>query len=77
QHFYSVLALQAGDTSYPIVAATFILLPREGGDTNKKVIDFYDYAFKNGDESAKKLGYIPLPEETKNMIREYWATNIK
>ncbi|PIU34482.1 MAG: phosphate ABC transporter substrate-binding protein PstS, partial [Sulfurimonas sp. CG07_land_8_20_14_0_80_36_56] len=28
QHFYSVLALQAGDTSYPIVAATFILLPR-------------------------------------------------
>ncbi|NCO27591.1 MAG: phosphate ABC transporter substrate-binding protein PstS, partial [Epsilonproteobacteria bacterium] len=31
QHFYSVLALQAGDTSYPIVAATFILLPREGG----------------------------------------------
>jgi len=77
QHFYSVLALQAGDTSYPIVAATFILLPREGGEMNKKVIAFYDYAFKNGDESAKKLGYIPLPEETKNMIREYWATNIK
>ncbi|PIW53154.1 MAG: phosphate ABC transporter substrate-binding protein PstS, partial [Sulfurimonas sp. CG12_big_fil_rev_8_21_14_0_65_36_1453] len=77
QHFYSVLALQAGDTSYPIVAATFILLPREGGEMNKKVIAFYDYAFKNGDESAKKLGYIPLPEETKKMIREYWATNIQ
>lgn len=77
KHFYSVLALQAGDTSYPIVAATFILLPREGGEMNKKVIAFYDYAFKNGDESAKKLGYIPLPEATKNMIREYWATNIK
>jgi len=44
---------------------------------NKKVIAFYDYAFKNGDESAKKLGYIPLPEETKKMIREYWATNIQ
>ncbi|ABB45157.1 Periplasmic phosphate binding protein [Sulfurimonas denitrificans DSM 1251] len=77
EHFYSVLALQQGDTSYPIVAATFILLPREGGDMNKKVIAFYDYAFKNGDESAKKLGYIPLPEETKNMIKEYWTTNIK
>jgi len=77
KHFHSVLALQEGDTSYPIVAATFILLPREGGEMNKKVIDFFDYAFKNGNESAKKLGYIPLPEETKNMIREYWATNIK
>lgn len=77
KHFHSVLALQQGDTSYPIVAATFILLPREGGEMNKKVIAFYDYAFKNGDETAKKLGYIPLPEDTKKMIREYWAANIK
>ena len=44
---------------------------------NKKVIKFFDYAFKNGDAAAKKLGYIPLPEATKNMIREYWAANIK
>ncbi|MDQ1244310.1 MAG: phosphate transport system substrate-binding protein, partial [Campylobacterota bacterium] len=77
KHFHSVLALQAGDTSYPIVAATFILLPRENGEMNNKVTAFFDYAFKNGDEAAKKLGYIPLPEETKNMIREYWAANIK
>ena len=77
KHFHSVLALQAGDTSYPIVAATFILLPRENSEMNKKVIAFYDYAFKNGDEAAKKLGYIALPEDTKNMIREYWKTNIK
>jgi phosphate transport system substrate-binding protein len=77
KHFHSVLALQEGDTSYPIVAATFILLPREGGAMNKNVTAFFDYAFKNGDASAKKLGYIPLPEETKNMIREYWAANIK
>ena len=43
----------------------------------QKTIAFYDYAFKNGDKSAKKLGYIPLPEATKKMIREYWAANIK
>lgn len=77
KHFHSVLALQEGDTSYPIVAATFILLPREGGEMNKKVTAFFDYAFKNGDDEAKKLGYISLPEETKKMIREYWAANIK
>lgn len=76
-NFYAMLALQPGDTSYPIVAATFILLPVEKPAMNKKVITFYDYAFKNGDTAAKKLGYIPLPEATKNMIREYWATNIK
>lgn len=77
ENFYAMLALQPGDTSYPIVAATFILLPKEHVMMNKKVIAFFDYAFKNGDAAAKKLGYIPLPEETKAMIREYWAANIK
>jgi len=76
-NFYAMLALQPGDTSYPIVAATFILLPKEKSDMNQKVINFYDYAFKNGDKQAKKLGYIPLPEATKNMIREYWKTSVK
>ncbi|MBL0708078.1 MAG: phosphate ABC transporter substrate-binding protein PstS [Sulfurimonas sp.] len=76
-NFHAMLALQPGDTSYPIVAATFILLPIEKPAMNKKVIAFYDYAFKNGDSSAKNLGYIPLPEATKKMIREYWAANIK
>lgn len=76
-NFYAMLALQPGDTSYPIVAATFILLPIEKPETNKQVTAFYDYAFKKGDEAAKKLGYIALPEATKKMIREYWAANIK
>jgi len=60
-NFYAMLALQAGDTSYPIVAASFILLPIETPAMNKKVTEFYGYAFKSGDASAKKLGYIPLP----------------
>lgn len=72
-NFYALLALQPGDTSYPIVAATFILLPTEKTKSNKKVIEFFDHSFKNGDAAAKKLGYIPLPKETKNMIRSYWA----
>ena len=76
-NFYAMLALQPGDTSYPIVAATFILLPAEKAKMNKKVIKFFDFAFKNGDAAAKKLGYIALPEATKAMIRQYWATNIK
>ena len=77
ESFYGLLALQKGDNSYPIVAATFILLPKEKAQMNKQVIKFFDYAFKNGDASAKTLGYIPLPEETKQMIREYWAENIQ
>jgi len=71
-HFYQVLALQDGDTSYPLVAATFILLPREKQEKDKEVTAFFDWAFEHGDEAAKKLGYIPLPAATKDMIRNYW-----
>lgn len=76
-NFYATLTLQSGDSSYPIVAATFILLPIEKPEMNKNVIAFFEYAFKKGDKSANKLGYISLPEDTKNMIREYWTNNIK
>ena len=72
-NFYALLALQPGDTSYPVVAATFILLPTEKTEMNKKVVEFYEHSFVNGDAAAKRLGYIPLPKETKDMIRAYWA----
>jgi len=72
-NFFALLALQPGDISYPIVAATFILLPVEKIQTNKEVLAFFEYAFQRGDAAAIKLGYIPLPEETKNLIRSYWA----
>ncbi len=72
-HFYSSLVLQ--DNAYPIVAATFILMPRDAdkAETRDEVIKFFDYAFRNGDAAAEKLGYIALPVETTNLVRQYWA----
>ncbi len=72
--FYAVIGDPKGETSYPIVAATFILLPTEKVDTNKKVTKFFDWAYTNGDKAASDLGYVPLPKETKDAIRKYWET---
>ena len=72
--FYAVIGDPAGATSYPIVAATFILLPAEKTEMNKKVTAFIDWAYTNGDKAAADLGYVPLPEETKDAIRTYWET---
>lgn len=72
ENFYQVLALKPGKNSYPITAATFILLPRERIKTNRMVTAFFDWAYKNGDAQARKLGYIPLPKGTKELIRDYW-----
>ena len=73
-HFYlpGNLLLQPGKNSWPLTAASMILLPREKKERNKLVIDFFDWSFKNGDQIAVKLGYVPLPESTKEMIRDYW-----
>lgn len=71
--FYAVIGDPAGATSYPIVAATFILLPAEKVETNKQVTAFIDWAYSNGDKAASDLGYVPLPKETKDAIRAYWV----
>jgi len=76
--FYAVIGDPAGATSYPIVAATFILLPKEKAEMNKNVTKFFDWAYTDGDAAATELGYVPLPKETKDQIRAYWeAKKIK
>lgn len=76
--FYAVIGDPAGATSYPIVAATFLLLPEEKQAMNKNVTKFMEWAYSNGDAAATELGYVPLPKETKDQIRRYWeAKKIK
>jgi len=72
--FYAVIGDPEGATSYPIVAATFILLPTEKTEKNKEVTAFIEWAFTKGDKSASELGYVPLPTSTKDEIRKYWET---
>lgn len=71
--FYSVIADPAGKGSYPMVAATFILLPKEATAKNKGVTKFYDWSYKNGQDIAQSLGFVPLPDTLTNKIRAYWA----
>jgi len=71
--FYAIIADPSGKGSYPMVAATFILLPKEKADTNKKVTAFYDWSYKNGQDLAASLGFVPLPDALTNKIRAYWS----
>ncbi|GAB5047228.1 phosphate ABC transporter substrate-binding protein PstS [Thermodesulfovibrio sp. TK110] len=77
QHFYAWMTNAPGKKSWPITGATYILLAREKNDVNKSVIKFFDWAFINGDATAKKLDYVPLPKSVKDKIRAYWKTYIK
>jgi phosphate transport system substrate-binding protein len=74
QNFAIDLNDEPGDTSWPIESATFVLLPTDPKDANQSaaVKKFFDWGFSHGDDIAKQLLYIPLPESVHNAIRAAW-----
>ncbi len=72
RHFYLWLTNAPGKDAWPISGATFVLLARDQKASNIKTVRFFDWAFKNGDNTAKRLIYVPLPESLKNKVRQYW-----
>jgi phosphate transport system substrate-binding protein len=77
--FYEILTNEPGKESWPIAGATFILMYKEQANaaTAKEVLKFFDYAYKNGDLSAKALDYVPLPDNVVELIQKSWIQNIK
>jgi phosphate transport system substrate-binding protein len=65
---------QPGKAAWPIVSATFVLLPTNPTDPAKSeaVIKFFDWAFTNGDATAKQLQYVALPASVKAQVRAAW-----
>ncbi len=75
QDYYLWLVNAPGKDSWPIAGASFILLAKDKPESNQQAIKFYDWAFKNGDDMAVSLVYVPLPQNLKDDIRKYWKTN--
>jgi phosphate transport system substrate-binding protein len=68
---------QPGANAWPIVAATFVLVPTNPADPAKgaAVIKFFDWSFASGDAIAKELQYVPLPASVKAEVRKAWKTH--
>lgn len=69
----------AGETAWPIVSATFILLPKDPKEAanSLEVMKFFDWAYAKGDAAAEKLHYIALPAAVKDRVRAAWKAEIK
>ena len=77
--FYQILTDQPGAESWPITAATFILMHKQAKDAaaSSEALKFFDWAFKNGGKDAQALDYIPMPEAVVALIHKEIATSIK
>lgn len=69
---------QPGDDSWPILSATFVLLPTDPKDPNQSaaVKRFFDWGFAHGSDIAVSLLYVPLPESVHDAIRAAWKTQV-
>jgi len=76
--FYMLLTNEPGAESWPISAATFILVHKEPKDPAAvaEALKFFDWAYKNGDGMADELAYVPLPDDLVALIKKSWAENI-
>jgi phosphate transport system substrate-binding protein len=75
---FLLLLNQPGAKAWPITGATFILVYKKQASaaTGKGVLEFFDWAYKNGDQAAETLDYVPLPAAVKTMIRKQWAAEV-
>ncbi|TPW27788.1 phosphate ABC transporter substrate-binding protein PstS [Pararhizobium mangrovi] len=72
--FYLILANQTGAKSWPMTAATFILLHTDVQKPQeiKTVLDFFNWAYADGDQAAEKLDYVPFPDSVVKLIKTEW-----
>jgi phosphate transport system substrate-binding protein len=74
-----ILANQPGDQSWPMTAATWILLykkPEKTADT-ASALKFFAWSYAKGDGMAKDLDYVPMPDKVVGDIQKMWSTDIK
>ncbi|MFT0851872.1 phosphate ABC transporter substrate-binding protein PstS [Achromobacter sp. F4_2707] len=74
-----VLTDEPGADSWPITAASFILMHKNQDKPNngKAVLEFFDWAFKNGKEMAAELDYVPMPDSVVTQIQDAWKAEVK
>jgi phosphate transport system substrate-binding protein len=74
-----ILANQPGDTSWPMTAATWILMHKQPQDAvaSKEALKFFAWSYKNGAKAADELHYVPMPANVIADIEKTWAADIK
>jgi phosphate transport system substrate-binding protein len=77
--YYLVLIDQPGEESWPITGATYILVYQQQANPAKAqgMLKFFDWCYRHGNEMAKTLDYVPLPQKVVDLVEATWAREIK
>ena len=74
-----LLTDQPGKSSWPMTGATFILMHtvQAKPENAREVLKFFDWAYKNGDQMAADLDYVPMPDSVVQLVQAKWKAQIK
>jgi len=73
--FHLVMTNAPGENAWPITATNFILMYRQpkNAESAKEAREFFRWVYANGDEQARTLDYVPLPDALVQQIEAYWS----
>jgi phosphate transport system substrate-binding protein len=79
QDFHLIMTDAPGADAWPIAATNFILVYKQPKDAERTAdtLDFFKWAFENGQAQADALHYVPLPPQLVEQIEAYWAAEVK
>ena len=74
-----ILSDQPGAQSWPMTAATFILIHKQPQDpvAAGEALKFFAWAYDKGDKMAEDLDFVPMPTPVVATIEKMWSANIK
>jgi len=73
--FYQILTEQPGRDAWPLTGATFILMHKaqDKPEQATSTLKFFSWAYKNGDQTADALDYVPMPAAVKTIVEQSWS----
>jgi phosphate transport system substrate-binding protein len=74
-----ILDNQPGADSWPMTAATFILIHKQPQDTAAatEALKFFAWAYSKGSKMAEDLDYVPMPVSVTTSVEKVWTAQIK
>ncbi len=77
--FYLVLVNQPGESSWPITGASFIIIYKKQSDKDRArtMLDFFDWCYQHGKETALKLDYVPMPDNVVDLVEKVWTKEVE
>jgi phosphate transport system substrate-binding protein len=73
-----ILANQPGAESWPMTAATWILVYKKPDDAaaTAEALKFFAWSYEKGGEMAAALDYVPMPDNVVKSVEEMWTKDI-